>query len=93
MRQEDEFGRTYPPGPSLAATTSDVRPRPTFIVSRSSMTFIGYNPFREGRQTVRTRSRSNEVSPRPLRGRMCPRHCTRVRATLLPTAMVSAEAR
>ena len=32
------LGRTYPPGPSLAATTSDVRPRLTFIVSRSSMT-------------------------------------------------------
>ena len=31
----DGFGRAYPPGPSLAATTSDVRPRLTFIVSSS----------------------------------------------------------
>ena len=32
------LGRTYPPGPSLAATTSDVCPRATFIFSRASMT-------------------------------------------------------
>jgi hypothetical protein len=38
----DGFGRAYPPGPSLAATTSDVRPRLTFIVSRASMTSTGY---------------------------------------------------
>ena len=36
--RETSSGRAYPPGPSLAATTSDVRPRPTFIVSRASMT-------------------------------------------------------
>jgi hypothetical protein len=34
----DEFERTYPPGPSLAATTSDARRRRTFIVSQTSMT-------------------------------------------------------
>jgi hypothetical protein len=32
----------HPPGPSLAATTSDVRPRLTFFVSCSSMTAQGY---------------------------------------------------
>ena len=36
------FGRAYPPGPSLAATTSDVCPRATFIFSRASMTVTGY---------------------------------------------------
>ena len=35
------LGRTYPPWPSLAATTSDVRPRPTFIFSSASMTLEG----------------------------------------------------
>ena len=36
------LGRTYPPWPSLAATTSDVRPRPTFIFSSASMTLEAY---------------------------------------------------
>jgi hypothetical protein len=38
----------HPPGPSLAATTSDVRPRPTFIISRESMTFTGYTRLADG---------------------------------------------